>query len=482
MISTSPSMRHLDQQTAAAVAGAAAWAATPITHRLGILRNLRHAIAADAHAIATQITAELPQRNDVAQTLASEILPLLAAIKYLEKNAKSILSPRHVGATGRPMWLWGAQSTIHRDPKGVVLVICPFNFPFMLAGVTMVQALAAGNAVLLKPGRLGQQAIALLTTYAHQAGVPPHALQMLDATIEAGLQAIDSGNVHHVVMTGSSDAGRDIMTRCAKALIPCTLELSGCDAVFVLPSADLQLVCQAMRFGLTLNSGATCIAPRRLFAHASIHDTLCQQLQTMLQDAPLLPADAAAVAKLRALVESALHRGADQMAGGIDRQGHVSPILLAGVEQGDPILTSDVFAPVLSIIRVDSMEEALRLNEQCPYALAASVFAEATEAAKWAGLIDAGTVTVNDLIVPTADPRLPFGGRGSSGLGVTRGREGLLELTNTRTVVHRPSCLKMHLQPTREKDDRRLDCVIRAAHSRGWKDRLAAMLELMRLR
>lgn len=482
MITTSTSSLTIHQQIAAAKAGADAWAATSMSERLAILRKLRHTLADNALPIARQITAELPQRLDVAQTLASELLPLLAAIKFVEQNATALLAPRHLGSRGRPIWLWGAKSTIHRDPKGVVLIIAPFNYPFMLAGVTMVQALAAGNAVLIKPGRLGQQCIASLVKHAHEAGVPVETLQVLDNSVQTGLDTIDSGHVNHVVMTGSTDAGKAIMVQCAKKLIPCTLELSGSDAVFVLPSANLAHVCKAMRFGLTLNSGATCIAPRRLYVHTSKHDELCQQLTRTLQDTPALPADATAVARLRTLVDSSLRRGATQWTGGVDRHNHVTPVLLSGVQQGDAILAADVFAPVLSVIRVDSMDEALVLNQQCPYALAASVFGDATEASAMAELIDAGTVTVNDLIFLTADPRLPFGGRRNSGLGVTRGSEGLLELTQPRTVVQQPSRLQMHLQPPRVHDDRRLACLIRASHCRGWTQRLTAIMELIGLK
>lgn len=123
-------------------------------------------------------------------------------------------------------------------------------------------------------------------------------------------------------------------------------------------------------------------------------------------------------------------------------------MLLCDVKPDDPIVQNDIFAPVLSIIRVQDIQQAIAFNHACPYALGASVFGSPKQAAKLAGEINAGSVAVNDLIVTTADPRLPFGGKKSSGFGVTRGEQGLLELTSIRYVTHKPAFSKCIFAPT----------------------------------
>lgn len=465
-------------QSAQAAAALPQWKSTPLAHRLRIIRKMRFAIASNALDIAKKLTQSLPQRQNAAQTLASEILPMLEGWRYLEKNATRVLAPKHLGSRQRPAWLWGARSTIHRDPKGVVLIICPFNFPLMLAGAPMTQALAAGNTVLLKPAQQGQAAAELLVKIARDAGLPRDVLQVMDASIETGLDAINSGNVNHVIMTGSTAAGQAILSHCAHQLASCSLELSGCDAVFVLPDANVIHLSNAMVFGLTLNSGATCIAPRRMYVHTAIHDEVCAQLQKACTAIPPLNAAPAAAARLVTLARDAVANGAKVLTGDLNSTPQMQPLVLCDVKPNDPILQNDIFAPVLSIVRVQDMEEALALNETCPYALGASVFGSAKQAAVFASRIHAGSVTVNDLIVPTADPRLPFGGRKSSGFGVTRGDEGLLELTNLRCVTHKPARFQMHLRAQQPQDEKWLAFFISLTHAAGWRARFKAMATL----
>ncbi|MEX2670687.1 MAG: aldehyde dehydrogenase family protein [Phycisphaeraceae bacterium] len=455
------------------------WAQTPLAERLAMLSRMRHALAADAGRVARQLTEALPQRRSVAETLAAEILPLLEGWRFLERRAKRILQPRRVGARGRPLWLYGSKATIHREPKGTVLVLCPFNYPLLLGGAPLGQALAAGNTVLLKPGRLGAEAAVTLEGLARQAGAPPGVVQVLDNSIDAGLGAIDLG-VDHVVMTGSAEAGRSVMRRCAERLTPLTMELSGCDAVFVQREADIDHAVRCLAFGISINSGATCIAPRRVWVHRSQYEPFCRAMATAAHAIEPLPADEAATQRLMQLTRDALQSGARQLAGSITSDGRVRPIVLADISPTDTLLHRDVFAPALSLVPVDSDEQALRLDRRCPYALGASVFGKPAEAAKLAQQVDAGTVTVNDLIVPTADPRLPFGGRRQSGFGVTRGAEGLLELTRVRTVVHRPARFQPHLQPTRESDADRLEALIQANHQSTWAQRVQAWRKLIR--
>ncbi|MFA9477276.1 aldehyde dehydrogenase family protein [Phycisphaerales bacterium AB-hyl4] len=460
-------------------AAQSAWARTPLAERLTVIGRMRRALSVDARNVAEQLTSALPQRRSTAETLAAEVLPLLDGWRFLEKRARAVLRPRQLGARGRPIWLWGSRSTIYREPKGVVLIICPFNYPLLLGGAPMGQALTAGNAVLLKPGRLGQPAAAMLAKLALDAGLPTGLVQVLDDSIEAGLNAIDVG-VDHVVMTGSSQAGRDVMRRCTEQLTPVTLELSGCDSVFVQADADLDHVTRCLTFGLSINSSATCIAPRRAWVHEACHDALCQRLAKAFKDGPALHAQPTAVDRLRVLVEQARQDGAELIAGEAMGDGRVRPFVLKNVSPADELLRTDLFAPVLSLVSVASDEQALSLDQACDYALGASVFGKPKSAAALAQQVQAGVVTVNDLIAPTADPRLPFGGRGESGFGVTRGAAGLLELTQIRCVVDRPARLQAHLMPQRDNDADRIETLIQASHG-PWRRRIQAWRKLIRM-
>jgi aldehyde dehydrogenase (NAD+) len=154
------------------------------------------------------------------------------------------------------------------------------------------------------------------------------------------------------------------------------------------------------------------------------------------------------------------------------------PLVLSNASAEMRLLRSDVFAPVLSLVGVDNPDEALALDAQCPYALGATVFGPPTEARIFASRVQAGVVVINDMIAPTADPRLPFGGRGWSGFGSTRGAEGLLELTAPRVVIERKSKSHPHLDSLQPGDERMFESYLKATHSRRWSDRFGGWRNL----
>jgi len=392
-----------------------AWAARPLRERLRIVRALRHGIAAHGARLARAAGGGVDR--PVSEILSAEIVPLADACRFLEREAPRLLAPRRLGSAGRPAWLFGVESEVRREPLGRVLVIAPRNYPVLLPGVQTVQALAAGNAVLWKPGRGGSAAARVFSAIAAAAGVPDGVLTILPEEPEAAREAIASG-VDKVLLTGSAETGREVLGELSGRLIPATMELSGDDPLFVLPGADLDRVARAVRFGQTLNGGATCIAPRRILILGVLGDQL-----------------------------SALQ----------ERLG-------LGI-------------PVTAFSTVD---EALAEAARSPYALGASVFGPETEAVALAGRIRAGVVVVNDVIVPTADPRLPFGGRGESGFGVTRGAEGLLELTVPKVIAVRRARRLFHLEAPDPQDGDLFLSYLTLAHAGGFGARLRGAVALLR--
>jgi acyl-CoA reductase-like NAD-dependent aldehyde dehydrogenase len=245
-------------------------------------------------------------------------------------------------------------------------------------------------------------------------------VRVLPAEDEAGRAALAAGP-DKVLLTGSAATGRAVLRDAAGRLIPVTAELSGCDALFVLPGADLERVARAIRFGLTLNGGATCIAPRRVFVPRGLAHELEERLT-------------------------------------------------AAVAGSVPV----------TVVPVASSAEALELAARSPYALGASVFGPERAARALAGRVRAGVVTINDVIVPTADPRLPFGGRGASGFGVTRGAEGLLELTAVKAVAVRRGRWLPHLEERAPEDGEILRALLALDHAPRWQDRLTSASALAR--
>jgi acyl-CoA reductase-like NAD-dependent aldehyde dehydrogenase len=307
------------------------------------------------------------------------------------------------------------------------------------------------------------------------AGLPDGALTVLPDSVAAGSAAVEVG-FDRVVLTGSAATGRQVLRAAAERLTPCAMELSGNDPVFVLEGADIGLTAAALAYGLRLNGGATCIAPRKVFIRPEAAGTLERALAVRLADAPAVALPAPALARLRALLEQAQSAGA--RLSGWPGEAATRPILVADARPDLELLRQDVFAPVLSIVPVPDEGAALAAAGQSPYALGAAIFGPPEAARRLAGRVRAGSVVINDLIVPTADPRLPFGGRGESGFGVTRGAEGLLEMTVCKTVLLRRGRFRPHLD-ARGEDARALAGLIGLLHGTP-AARLAALRRLMR--
>lgn len=402
----------------------ARWAATPIKQRLALIARCRHAIAANAEGLAAT------NPRPLADTLSAEILPLAEAASFLVSNATSILATKRLGLG--PLWLTGIRQEIRREPRGTVLILAPGNYPLFLPGAQALQALAAGNAVAVKPAPGRAAPMHALAAILEQAGLPDSTLQILAE--DAGPAAMRAG-YDYVVLTGSAETGVAVARAAAETLTPSAMELSGVDAAFILPGADLAIAAASLAYGLRLNAGATCIAPRRVFVPRTMEADLLSRLLAQLPPAAAIPT--ATEARLVTLLADAEARGA--------RIAARNPAILSGASPNLPILNQDVFAPWLALIPVADTEAALEAAALCPYALGASIFGPHAAAYALAARIDAGSVCVNDLIMPTADPRLPFGGRHRSGFGVTRGAEGLLEMTVVKTVSTRRFGPRPHL-------------------------------------
>lgn len=394
-----------------------AWAALPVGERAARIGATRPLLAARAEEVA-RITASVSQRP-VAEKLVSEVLPLLEACRFLQKNATRILRPRRHGSRGRPLWLHGSSFEVQRKPFGVVLIVGAGNYPLFLPAVQIMHALAAGNAVVVKPA---EDAAAPIAAFVDQilgaAGIPEQLVQLLPEAPEAAREAARCG-IDKAIFTGSSQNGRDFLNTLAKHNIPSVMELSGADAVYVRDDADVELAAKAIRFGAQLNAGDTCMAPHAIIVQKRIADALTNALQKLGMPAQLM-------------------------------------------------------------FRVRNDAEALQVAAVDDYGLGAAIFTRDEAAGRQlAAQLTTGFVTINDIIVPTADPRLPFGGVRGSGFGVTRGAEGLLEMTYPHPVAIRRARFLPHLEQPQDGDDVLFAAFAQATHGRGLNTRWKAVRQLI---
>lgn len=248
-----------------------------------------------------------------------------------------------------------------------------------------------------------------------------------------------------------------VLREAAETLTPCTMELSGCDAVFILRGAKLQRAADCLAHGMRLNGGATCIAPRRVYLPADLLPRLESLLLPRVAAMPAGRHPEALRRRMAPLLEEARSSGARL-------SGSEPPLLIADAPPTLRLLAEDLFAPVLTLIAADDEAEALSRAATCPYALGAAIFGPQRQAQALALKVKAGSVSINDLIVPTADARLPFGGRNRSGFGVTRGAEGLLDMTVCKTITTRTVPVYPHLIPRMNDNPRALAALINVTH------------------
>lgn len=472
-------MQPFASELATARAAQVAWARLPIRERLRPVRTLRDLLVRRADDLIAATHADIGR--PAVEVVGTELLPSAAALKFIEQEAARVLAPLRVPGRLRPTWLMGSRDVVHRRPWGVIGVIGTWNYPIFLNVGPIAQALVAGNAVLWKPSENAPRAGDITHELFLKAGFPANLLQKLPATREAGPQLAEA-NVDYVVFTGSDGVGRKLAARLGERLVPSTLELSGCDAMFVLADADVEMAAKAAWFGLTLNRGQTCIAVRRAFVHRSRYDEFTARLRDFVaKAAPVSLVTPGQSAQAERLIADAESRGAEVLRAAA---GVLGATYLLNAPPDAAICREACFAPVAGVIPFDSVDAALEQAQASPFGLSASVFtADIAGAQKLAERVPSGSVIINDVLAPTAHPATPFGGLGASGWGVTQGPDGLLAMTAPQVVTVRKWSFRPHFDEAVSPDPATVDILrglLRATHARGLGERLRGVWQLVR--
>ena len=441
------------------------WRERPLRERLAVIARFRRRLAAEAGAVAADVTVRPP-----AETLAAEILPLLECCRFLERDARRVL--RSERRRGAPLWLHGTVVSVVREPFGTVLVVGPGNYGLMLAGVQTLHALTAGNAVIVKPAPGHRAVLRRFAALLAAAGLPPELLVIAAEEPEAAHALLACG-VDKLVFTGSSGAGRELLATASAHLVPATLELSGWDACIVLDGADIERTADALVFALTLNAGRTCLAPRRVIAPAAVCAALERALVARLATRATL---ALAAPALPALVADAVSKGARVVAGSADGPG---PLVLAEITPQMALFGVEVFAPVLLLCAARGADVVEWAN-RTPFALGVTIFGPERRARELVPQLAAGVAIINDAIAPAGHGALPIAARGGSGFGATRGREGLLEMTRPKAVTATRARRPLHLMSGAERSAPLLAAYAGAAYGGGFRPRLRALAAAFR--
>lgn len=337
-----------------------------------------------------------------------------------------------------------------KEPLGTIVIVLPFNYPLVLLCWEAAAALAAGNAVIVKPHE--QTSMTTLKFMEVFATLPPGLIQVITGGARVGQRLIASNQTHGVAYTGSVAVGQAVARTCAESFKPCLIEASGNDPFIVMPSAPLDMAARGAAFAAYLNCGQVCTSAERFYVHEAIHDEFVERLTAEAKKLRvgngLEQVDMGPMATRRqrdrfeALIANARKQGANVKTGGgrpaeLNRGWFVEPTVLTGVTPDMEILNEEPFGPVAPICKVQNFDEAIALANRSRYGLGGNLYSlDTDEIFRAVREIESGILWIN---APLLDnDALPFGGRKLSGTGRQLGPEGLAQFQNTKFVMIDP--------------------------------------------
>ncbi|REJ80786.1 MAG: aldehyde dehydrogenase family protein [Planctomycetota bacterium] len=424
------------------------WAATPVKVRAAAIRRVRDIVAQRADELTETISRD--NGKTLTDALATEVLPAAMAADYYARNAIKFLKDRKLRPAS--VLLGNKKSRIHHVPYGVVGIISPWNYPLAIPFSEVVMALLAGNSVVLKVATQTQLVGRAIERLFHDAGLPKGVFTYVNLPGRVAGDAFLEAGVNKLFFTGSVSVGKQLMAKAAKTLTPLVLELGGNDAMLVCPDANLVRAAGGAVWAGFQNAGQSCGGVERVYVHAAVYDAFLEKLAAKVQslrvgaDHSRHGADmgcmttAEQARKVQEHVEEAVAAGAAVFAESSLPEGAGETLLparvLTGVDHTMRIMREETFGPVLAVMKVADMEEALRLANDSDLGLTASVWSKnRREADRLARRIQAGVVMINDHLMSHGLAETPWGGFKQSGIGRTHGQLGFDEMTQPQCIV-----------------------------------------------
>ena len=455
------------------------WLALGFDGRAKVLRRMQKWVLDNDERFLDTLVAETGKTREDA--VLAELGYGADSFGFWAKHAGKYLADEKI-RTSSP-FLIGRKLLVRYEPLGLVGVIGPWNYPFTNTIGDAVPALAAGNSVIVKPSSVTPMTSLLIAEGFRECGIPDDVFQVVVGRGPIGEPLIDL--VDFIMFTGSTETGRKVMERAAKTLTPMSLELGGKDPLIVLADADLERAANAALFWSMQNTGQTCISVERVYVEEPIYDQftslVAKKAQELRQGVPghFGSVDVGAfinppqVDVVEEHVNDAIAKGARVLAGGHRGSGHgafFEPTVLADVNHTMECMREETFGPTLPIMKVADADEAIRLANDSPYGLQASVFTkDLAKGEQVARRIEVGAVVINDCNANYVALEAPMGGWKSSGLGVRHGPEGIRKYTHRQTILLTRFALKKdpYMFPYHERTSRFLLRLLKLLYGRG---------------
>lgn len=415
--------------------------------RLKALARLEEAIKSRKQAILDALYSDL--HKSAYEGYMTEVGLVLGEIHHARRQLRRWARPRKVRPT---LGQFPATARVIPQPFGACLIMSPWNYPFMLSLVPLVSALAAGNTALVKPSAYAPRTAEMVRDICAAALENGQAQVILGGREEN--QALLEEKFDYIFFTGSLEVGRLVMEKAARHLTPFTLELGGKSPVIVDETADIPLAARRILFGKLINAGQTCVAPDYVLVHQAVKKALAAALQEEL--ARMLPDETYVDAHFPRLVN---RKHYDRLQGLLSGQALMNsvkadpgtrlmtPVLVDEPAPDSPLMTEEIFGPILPLVSVGSLEEAMAYVKSRPHPLALYLFTSSREAEKKVlTSLRFGGGCVNDTVLQVASSNLPFGGMGESGLGRYHGKAGFDTFSCQKSVLKKGRFLDLPLR------------------------------------
>jgi aldehyde dehydrogenase (NAD+) len=414
----------------------------PLEWRKEQLAGLRRLLAEGERELVDALAADMGKPSLEARV--TDVAVARAEVKELARHLDQWARPERVGL---PLVQLPAKARLVREPLGVALVIAPWNYPVQLLVAPLAAALAAGNAVVAKPSELAPATSAALARLLARH-LDPRAV----AVVEGGPQettALLEQRFDTIFYTGGERVGRIVMQAAARHLTPVTLELGGKSPALVLADADLEVAARRIAWGRFLNAGQTCVAPDYVLVERGVEEELVEHLRSAVDrfygTDPRRSRDFARIVNDRHFerLDGLLRATSGKVVIGGETDPatrYVAPTVVSGVQPDDPLMEDEIFGPILPIVGVERLADAVAFVNSRPKPLALYVFSSSTASVdEVVSSTSSGAVGVNCTVQHVAVPTLPFGGVGASGMGAYHGRQGFETFSHRKTVLDKPA-------------------------------------------
>jgi acyl-CoA reductase-like NAD-dependent aldehyde dehydrogenase len=414
-----------------------AWAKIPARDRAVRMMAVKKKLLSRAEEIADLLHRECGK--PIEEAVLGEVLPNADLIDYWTMSIEELLEGTTIDldALAYPSKV----GRIHKDPRGVIGLITPWNYPVAIPLRTLIPALLAGNAVVFKPSEITPRAGALVASL-FDGVLPEGVLQLAQGGADVGA-ALCEAEVDLIVFTGSVATGRRIAVACAERLVPCSLELGGKDAAIVLSDCNLERTARGIVWGAFTNAGQSCASIERVYVVQKIADQLIgrivaitKELRAGVDTGVLTTARQGAI--VRRHLEEATAQGAEILTGGLPEEGSLAfpPTVVKLDREDTPLMREETFGPILPIVVVESEDDAIGRVNASRFGLTTSLWTRrVNHAHDLAAGLRSGVVTINNHGFTAALPAAPWTGSGDSGSGVTNSPHALAELTRARFVL-----------------------------------------------